>query len=114
MQLHTHTHVYWLVHTRVQTCVLLRVMEYSRVSHTVHWCYTKGYTHACGARVDTCMYETLVLPTCSNQSLRRIVSQGAYSSDIVSNYYELVSGVIKILTSREMCKFSRLCFQKER
>ena len=59
------------------------------------------------------MYETLVLPMCSNQSLRRVVSQGAYSSDIVSNYYELVSGVIKILTSHEMCKFSRLCFQKK-
>ena len=110
----THVRVYWLVHTHVQTCVLLQVMEHLRVSLTVHACHTKGCTHMCGARVDTYTYETNVSLTCSRQNLKRIVSQGAYLSDIVSGYSELASGAIKILTSREMCKFSRLYFQKER
>ena len=78
----THTRMYWVVHTRVQTCIPLRMMGHLRVSLTVHACYMKGCTHACGARVDTYTYATRVSPTCSRQSLRRIVSQGAYSSDI--------------------------------
>ena len=86
-------------------CVLLRVLEHSWVSLIVHACYTKGCTHACGAQVDTYTYDTHVSPTWSRQSLRRIVSQNTYSSDIVSDYSELVSGELKILTSREMYKF---------
>ena len=46
-------HVYWLVHTHVQTCVPLRVMGHRRVSLTVHMCYMKGCTHAYAAQVDT-------------------------------------------------------------
>ena len=110
----THVHVYWLVHTCVQTCVPLWVMEHLRVSFNVHVCYTKGCTHIYAARVDTYTYATHVLPTCSRQSLRKIVSQGTYSSDIISGYSGWTSMVIKILISREMCKFSRHCFQKER
>ena len=114
----THAQMYWLARIHVQTCVPLRVMEHSRVSLTVDACYTKGCTHAYATRVDTYIgtytYATRVLPTCSRQGFRRIVSQGAYSSDIISGYSKWVSVVIKILTSREMCKFSLLCFQKER
>ena len=114
----THARVYWLVHMRVQTYVLLQVMEHSQVSLTVQVCYTKGCTHAYAAQVDTYVgtytYATRVSPTCSRQSLRRIFSQGAYSSDIISSYSEWSSVVLKILTSHEMCKFSLLCSQKER
>ena len=55
--------------------------------------------------MDTHTYKTRMSPTCSRQSLRRIVLQDVYSLDIVSGYSELVSGVIKILTSCEMRKF---------
>ena len=78
----THAHVYWLVGTRVQTCVPLRVMEHSLVSLTVDLCSTKDFTHVYAALVHTYVgtytYATHVLPTCSRQSLRRIVSQDAY------------------------------------
>ena len=114
----THARVYWLVCTHVQTCVLLWVMEHSQVSLTVQVCYTKGCTHMYAAQVDTYvgtyMYATRVSPTCSRQSLRRIFTQGTYSSDIISSYSEWLSVVLKILTSHEMCKFSLLCSQKER
>ena len=83
-----HARVYWLIHMRVQTCVPLGVMEYSLVSVTMHTGYTKGCTHTYAARVDTYTYATCVSPACSRQSLRRIVSQGAYSSDIISGYSE--------------------------
>ena len=98
----THAYVYWLVRTCVQTCVPLRVMEHSRVALTVHACYTKGCKHVDAAWVDTCIgmytYVTRMLPMCSRKSVRRIVSQSTYSSDIISGYSEWVSVVIKILT----------------
>ena len=78
----SHMRVYWLVHTHVQICVPLRVMEHLRVSLTVHACYMKGCIHAYAALVDTYigtyMYATRMLPTRSRQSLRRIVPQGTY------------------------------------
>ena len=110
----THVHVYWLVHMHVQTCVPLQMMEHLRVSLTVHKCYTKGCTHTYATRVDAYAYATRMSPMCSRQSLTRIVSQGTYSSDIISGYSEWASMVIKILISHEMCKLSFLCFQKER
>ena len=114
----THAPVYWIVCTCVQTCVPLQVMEQSRVSLTVHTCHTKGCTHAYAARVDVYVgmytYATHMSPMCSRQSLRRIISQGTYSTDNISGYSEWASVVIMILTSCEICKFSLLCFQKER
>ena len=88
----THVHMYWLVRMHEQICIQLRVMEHSRVSLTAHACYMKGCTQAYAARVDTYVgmytYATGVSPMCSKQSLKRIVSQGAYSSDIISGYSE--------------------------
>ena len=49
----SHTHVYWLVCTHVQTCVPFWVMEHSQVSLIMHVCYMKGCTHVYAARVDT-------------------------------------------------------------
>ena len=109
--------MYWLVRTHVQTCVPLWVMEHSRVSLTAHVCYTKGCTQVYAAWVDTYVgmytYATGVSPTCSRQNLKRIVLQGTYSSDIISSYLEWTSKLIKILTSRELCKFPLFVSKKK-
>ena len=113
----SHMRVYWLVLIHVQTCVPLRVMEQSWVSLTAHVYYTKGWTHAYVAWVDTYIgmyiYATGVSPTCSRQSLRKIVLQGTYSSVIIRGYSEWASEVIKILTSHEMCKLSSLILKRK-
>ena len=88
MQLHTHACVLASPHAHANMCPV--TSDGTLMSLTVHACYMKGCTHVYAARVDTYIgtyvYATRMSPMCIRQSLRRIVSQGAYSSDIISSY----------------------------
>ena len=78
----THAHVYWLVRTCVQIYVSLRVMEHSRVSLTVHACYTKGcthvlhkglYTRVTQRAVHACDTKGCTRVRCSSRYIRRYI-----------------------------------------
>ena len=100
MQLHTLAHVLAYLHACANMCPItsdgtlvgLNLLHMRVTQRAAHACYTKGCTHTYAARVDTYIgtytYDTGVSPTCSRQSLKSIVSQGAYSSDIISGYSE--------------------------
>ena len=139
MQFHTRACVLACPHTCANMCPVTSdgtLTSLTYCTHVLHEglhtrvCYSSGYT-------GTYTYATRVSPMCSRQSLRRIIWNDLatvnvkmwnpvlllrrkalafilYSSDIISGYSEWASVVLKILTSREMCKFSLLCFQKER
>ena len=88
MQLHTRAHVLACPHACANMCLV--TSDGTLVSLTYCTCMLHKGLHICvwclNGYIRTCVI--LASPTCSRQSLRRIVSQGAYSSDIISGYSE--------------------------
>ena len=92
MQLHTLAYVLACPHTCANMCPITSegtLTSLTYCTHVLHKglhtciCSLSGYIH-----IGTYTYDIGVSPTCSRQSLKSIVLQGAYSSDIISGYYE--------------------------